>query len=456
MAPTITIRTRPLPSARSSPALKQLLGTTLVATKASRRARAGPTAKAKSARGVSVASSKASSKAAVKADFEPAEARTEPHPTLDHHSYPHIFETIIQRVLEQGCRATLLALRGVCTSLREAADLRLGSHLVLRVGLPPPKGAKWNQTAGYLPRGPAKTRPRTSRVNISSPHGRLPGLSCDYLHVTGQSDSCGEDCSALRDRWEAVFATTTVLDHHPWTSEHIWRLKSKFPALKVVRKYPVSSAMLDISAETMVVFTTLDNPESTLWATINPAHMCPVPRDVQKLVIHTTFNCARPTLSSCWVSLPAIYHVMEIVLIFEPSPGTDVYTNPEWEGLPKRPRGFLSDVYNLHRAGCISRYFKPQTMRFLIVGAMELPPRCLGIDDGIERGAEELETAVVEGGLQWLRDDDAVQRNGGLTAEREAEIRAAMRFVSVDGYRREVGQRQWELESVRTQPWGGS
>lgn len=361
---------------------------------------------------------------------------------LDHQAYPHIFELI----LEHAPYASLLALRAACTTLRKTIDSRIGGHLVIRAGQPPPKGAKWAKTAGFLPRGPAKQRPRQTRVNVAARDGQLPGWVCDYLHVPDGTDSCGDDCTLLRQRWEEVFANAEIIDVHPWMSgqARLWQLKDKFPARKVVRSYPYEYMRSELLAETMVIFTTFENPDPAGYAKVVPAPTHFIDDTVRRVVVHTTYDCKRPMLNNCWVTLPMLDKAEDVVLIFEPIAGAEIFCNPSWPK-PQRDNGWLWDVVSALRVG--------SKVRFVIVGALEAPQHCVGVTDGVERNAQELAALVVENVLQHIKDDHFVKQSGGLSKTREEEIREQLRFVSVVEYRRKVGEEQWALEAFPTEPW---
>ncbi|RSH88519.1 uncharacterized protein EHS24_001064 [Apiotrichum porosum] len=380
---------------------------------------------------------KVSKKAVVAASADPV--------VLDHSSYPHIFELIVNSAGHGG----LLALRAANKTLRERCDNLLAHHLILAPGLSPPKGAKWAKMAGFLPRGPAKARMKQYRVMpISHDGGRLPGWVCDYNHVTdNREDTCGDDCTALRSRWETAFLHTRVVDIHPWHGSD-WRMvraRDTMKNVEVARFYPNGSSKCIVQPRKMVVFTNFgvdfEGRKPSDWDKTTYAETVYLDSQVRHLVVRATYDCSRPTLPVCWVSLPSrtIEWVDTTVLIFAPEPGTTSYSNPIWiEKNDVRANGWLWTVCSHLRVGSTSAH--------TLVGVSEAPQECFGIMDGIAREPQQLYDLIMDNILQEIRDD----LRGELDDDRAAEIRGQVTFMTTDEYRKHVGEEQFAIDTVPT------
>lgn len=422
------------PASRGSAAAKAAVAskTAVTARAASKR----PLATAANTR-ITVKTVKARTSLQVKSAFSQTNAAV----TLDHSSYPHIFDAIVNA----APYASLLALRASSAGMRERVDAILGKHLVLRAGLPPPKGAKWARM-GFS--APAKTRARQYRVNVSCPGGQLPGWVCDYGHVPTHEDSCGPRCTALRERWEAVFAKAKILDFHPWDDgeNRIWNIKSKFHSLQVARMYPYKSTRLHWEVPTLIVFSTFKEEDPKRWSAVSPTPTLFIDGQfVNRVVTSVLYDTARPKLSECWVNLPSLSgrFARDFVVLLFPDPDSEDTANPEWPTEHPRPNGFLWEVANFLRVG--------STATYTIVGATEVPCQLVGLPRDVERTREEKEQQIVDNILAWIDDDKRSQ--GGLASDRAAEIRSLLKFYTRDEYRALVGEEQWKLEAVRTHPW---
>lgn len=367
---------------------------------------------------------------------------------LDHTVYPHIFDLIVS----SAPHGSLLALRAASHALLERCDALLARHIVLGPGLPPPKGKKWDALAPYLPRGPEKKRGRHLRTNLTSATGALPGWVCDLNHLTvWAEDSCGEQCTTLRERWAQYFADDTqVLDLHPWlnSGQRFTRAKEMFKNVPVARFYPYTTERLPVPCDSVVVFTSFTPVQEGEWTrvTSTPGVYLESESEVQRLVFHARLDCRRPTLTECWINLPTQFRGWSwphAVVILEAEPGSPTDPNPEWNTENPRQNGVLWDVANTLRVG--------SKTPFVVVGASELPHQICGLTHDPARTHEQFAQTITDNVVAWIRDDYGGRyRPEPFTDEREDEIRAQLRFVTTAEYRAEVGEEQWAIDAVRT------
>lgn len=464
-----------------------------VAAAATAAAKPGLAAKAtKGKKPAAKAAPKKASKAGVaakpsksaKGKSAPKKAAPKPAPpsevTLDHQAYPHLFDLIVA----SAPHSSLLALRGASKALCSRVDDMLAEHVVLRPGLTAPKGAKWARVVSVsgepgLPMGPAKMRSRQHRCRAESVLGRLPGFSCDYNHVT---DYAGEDCSplclALRQRWEAHFAHTRVLDLHFARQGRFDRQRAAFSGAELtVRVFPPSDGgvyHVGVPSENLVIFTDFSPPDPGQWGRVTTAaHVFADEKRTRRLVYNVAYDVRRPTLNNCWVTLPSLGRSVrtaegEVVLIFEkeaPADGAEEENgedapaewespsipetkrvNPAWQGgEQQRQNGWLWDVANLLRVESPASY--------TIVGATEVPHMCVGLAADNDDPQDKVQ-AIVQNIVDWI-DEDYRERSykpGPLPQDREEEIRNSVRFYSLAEYRELVGEEQWRTETVPTDP----
>lgn len=420
-------------------------------TAAAAKAKAPP--KTVSKKAATTSGAKAATKPKANAATKPQDA-TKAKPqlsataVLDHKVYPHIFDLIVSH----APHASLLALRATSHTLLERVDARLAQHIILRPGLPPPKGKKWERTAGFLPRGPPKARPRQHRTNVSSIGGALPGWVCDLNHVNNWAeDVCSPQCAELRSRWSEYFAEDTkILDVHPWLhSGDFHRAKDLFPALDTVRFYPYTNQRLKVQPPNWVVFTSFTPADPKDWdrITCTPSTYLDSGYEVQRFVFNVLYDTRRPTLNECWIGVPTQFGDWswpEAVVILEPEPGSPDEPNPEWNTEQPRQNGVLWDVANTLRVGRMTRW--------IIVGASEAPHQICGLPARPGRTHAEFASEVTENVVEWIREDYRGRYNPEvLSEEREGQIRSLLRFMTVAEYRAEVGEAQWAIDALRTQ-----
>lgn len=449
------------------------------ATKASKgKAATTKAAAKKTTKGSATATAKpsktANAKVAPKKKAAPKVAKPPTEVTLDHKAYPHIFDLIV----DHAPHGALLALRGASKSMLARVDSLLAEHVVLRPGLPPPKGRKWMNVVSLsgepgLPMGPAKARQRQHRCRTKSALGRLPGFSCDYNHVTDYADEhCSALCLRLRQRWEAQFARTAVLDLHWARHGRFDRQKAAFsnPDL-TVRVYPPSDGgvyHVGVPSPTLVVFTDLSPLDPREWERVSTsAHVFANEQRTHRLVYNVGYDVRRPTLNNCWVNLPSLGRSVrspegEVVIIFEKLPADDEHEPEDWEspavpetqrvnpawkgGENQRQNGWLWDVANLLRV--------ESPASFTVVGATEVPFMCVGLAHDIADPQDKV-SAIMQNFVDWIDEDyrsRTYQPGGPLSREREEEIRNSVRFYSHAEYRELVGEEQWRLETVPTDP----
>lgn len=395
--------------------------------------------------------------------------------TLDHQAYPHIFDLIV----EYAPHASLLALRGANKALCARVDAMLVEHVVLRTGLPIPKGKKWMNVVSVsgepgLPMGPAKARQRQHRCRTESILGRLPGFSCDFNHVSDYADEhCSPLCLKLRQRWEALFNDTEVLDLHFSRRGRFDRQRLAFcnPDL-TVRVFPPSDGDVyhaGIASPTLVIFTDFSPLRESEWERVSTtAHVFADEKITHRLVYNVAYDVRRPTLNNCWVNLPSLGRSVrsaegEVVIIFEkderaddeereleawedPSIPETQRVNPAWKGgEDQRQNGWLWDVANLLRVDSPASY--------TIVGATEVPYMCVGLAHDIADPQDKI-NAIMQNFIDWIDEDHRSRsyRPESLSRNREEEIRNSVQFYTHEEYRELVGEEQFRLETVPSDP----
>ncbi|EKD05231.1 hypothetical protein A1Q2_00461 [Trichosporon asahii var. asahii CBS 8904] len=477
-------------STRAASATKAKAADTAAATAAAKAAAKTQPAKAATgktptAKAAPKKATKANTAVASKPSAKASKAKTAPKKavpakpvaevTLDHTAYPHIFDLIV----EYAPHSSLLALRAASKALCARVDALLVEHVVLRAGLPAPKGKKWMNVVSVsgepgLPMGPAKSRQRQHRCRAESILGRLPGFSCDFNHVSDYADEhCSPLCLKLRQRWEEKFHNTEVLDLHFSRRSRFDRQKLAFnnPDL-TVRVFPPSDGDVyhaGIASPNLIIFTDFSPLRESEWERVSTtAHVFADEQITHRLVYNVAYDVRRPTLNNCWVNLPALGRSVrsaegEVVIIFEKDERHDdeereledwespdipetQRVNPAWKGgEDQRQNGWLWDVANLLRVDSPACY--------TIIGATEVPYMCVGLSHDIADPQEKID-AIMQNFIDWI-DEDHRSRSyqpSSLSEEREDQIRSSVAFFTHEEYRELIGEEQWKLETVPSDP----
>lgn len=334
--------------------------------------------------------------------------------TLDASSYPHIIDAIFA----YSGRASLLALRGVCTDFRDRVDLLMSSHIVLAVHSP---------------------------VEISGRGGvRIPGLRSRGAYA----------------RVLAGTRTVDLLGPQALDAPRLRALKGQLPHVSVVRHRHHPAGRLPnvalVHAPRLITFTTMTERYDAGTFT-GFAQVGPVPDGVQRFVLNVRFDPGRSWLGTATIQpFQTPRSLRSVTLVLTPIQTHQEDENDHWVG--NFADGARTKVMGMLNSLILNMTLNIPRLSYTVVDAQALRPGWLGIaPDGMQELEEawmdnygvvpareevlvaEIRRQVKLGLRKWNQVDDD-------TAERQANDH--LRFLSREEYRDEVGEDEYLLETV--------